>query len=277
MVIRILVILVVVAALGVGVWWYEKNVREAEHNPDVQIADQAPPPPPRYPVPLPEPVFEPDPEPGVVEDTLAPVPEPLPALDESDEPIIDDLTATLDEELVQDWLVTDRIVERTVVFVNSLDGPAIPPRLRPLRPVPGMPAVADVNETLGWNPANAARYDQMIAALANSEPEHLLMLYYHYYPLFQQAYAELGDPDAYFNDRVVDIIDHLLETPDVPPDFSVERWEAQLRFANPDWEDESWGRKMLMRMGPDNANLVRDWLLEVRERMTEQSELTDQR
>jgi len=276
MVIRTLVILVVVAALGLGLWWYEQNVRDmAEAEPVVQVVDEAPPRP-RYPVPLPDPVPEPVPAEDVAEELVAPVPEPLPALDESDDPILDDLTATLDEELVRDWLVTDRIVERTVVFVNSLDGAAIPQRLRPLRHIPGMPAVADVNESPSWSPANAARYDALVTALRDSDPDHLLMLYNHYYPLFQQAYAELGDPDAYFNDRVVDIIDHLLETPEVSPDFSIERWEAHLRFADPELEEESWGRKTLMRMGPDNAALVKEWLQELRARIIEQAELAVQ-
>ncbi len=273
MVIRILVILVVVAALGLGLWWYESNVRDVvEPEPETRLVEE-PPPQPRYPVPLPEPTREPGSD-GVVEETLAPEPEPLPALEESDEPIVEDLTATIDEQLVNDWLVTDRIVERTVVFINSLDGAAIPQRLRPVRPIPGMPAITDVGEGMGWSPANATRYDALITTLRESDPNHLLNLYYHYYPLFQQAYAELGDSQAYFNDRLVEIIDHLLETPEVPPDFSVERWEAHFRFADPALEDESWGRKMLMRMGPDNSVLVKDWLQELRTEITEQAELT---
>jgi len=42
----------------------------------------------------------------------------------------------------------------------------------------------------------------------------LIAVYVEYYPLFQQAYDDLGYPSAYFNDRLVEVIDHLLETPD---------------------------------------------------------------
>ncbi|MFU8833095.1 MAG: hypothetical protein ACNA7J_13215, partial [Wenzhouxiangella sp.] len=86
MVIRILVILVVVAALGLGLWWYESYVRDmVEPEPETRLVEE-PPPQPRYPVPVPEPIREPGPD-RVVDETLAPEPEPLPALEESDEPI----------------------------------------------------------------------------------------------------------------------------------------------------------------------------------------------
>ena len=38
-------------------------------------------------------------------------------------------------------------------------------------------------------------------------------MYKQYYPLFQQAYVDLGYPEGYFNDRLVEVIDHLLATP----------------------------------------------------------------
>ena len=45
--------------------------------------------------------------------------------------------------------------------------------------------------------------------------QQLASIYVRYYPLFQEAYEELGYPGRYFNDRVIEIIDHLLQTPDI--------------------------------------------------------------
>jgi len=33
--------------------------------------------------------------------------------------------------------------------------------------------------------------------------------------LFQQSYEDLGYPGQYFNDRLVEVIDDMLKTPDV--------------------------------------------------------------
>ena len=42
----------------------------------------------------------------------------------------------------------------------------------------------------------------------------MAVVYERLYPLFQQAYEDLGYPGKYFNDRLVEVIDHLLQTPE---------------------------------------------------------------
>jgi len=54
------------------------------------------------------------------------------------------------------------------------------------------------------------------------------------YPLLQRVYVELGHPDQYFNDRVVEVIDHLLETPEVAPPIKVKAIEVEGQPAKPD-------------------------------------------
>ena len=50
-----------------------------------------------------------------------------------------------------------------------------------------------------------------------------MALYVRLYPLFQRAYEELGYPGQYFNDRVVEVIDSLLATPNVTEPIKVKR------------------------------------------------------
>ena len=66
--------------------------------------------------------------------------------------------------------------------------------------------------------ADARRLQWVISnvrALESIDSAKLVALYVRFYPLFQQAYAELGYPSRYFNDRLFEVIDHLLATPDV--------------------------------------------------------------
>ena len=75
----------------------------------------------------------------------------------------------------------------------------------------------------------------------------LVALYVRYYPLFQQAYRELGYPKGYFNDRLVEVIDHLLGAPEVPASAKLVRPKVFYLYADPGLEAQSAGRKVLMR------------------------------
>ncbi len=89
-------------------------------------------------------------------------------------------------------------------------------------------------------------------------------MYARFYPLFQQAYAELGYPNRYFNDRLVEVIDHLLAAPEVQGPVELVRFGPYFEFADPDLEELSAGRKLLVRMGPENAAVIKSKLRELR-------------
>ena len=111
---------------------------------------------------------------------------------------------------------------------------------------------------------NAARYAPYLAALKATDTAQLAALYTQYYPLFQAAYRDLGYPDGYFNDRLVDVIDHLLATPEPAAPLTLLQPGVLYEFANPDLQARSAGQKALLRMGPDNARVVKAKLRELR-------------
>ncbi|HKE94098.1 MAG TPA: DUF3014 domain-containing protein, partial [Povalibacter sp.] len=96
-------------------------------------------------------------------------------------------------------------------------------------------------------------------------------LYKHFYPLFQQAYTELGYPDGYFNNRLVEVIDHLLETPEVTGPIRLTQPGVLYQFADPALEERSAGQKLLIRMGSDNAAALKLKLRELRREIAKQS------
>src|SRR5690606_16230750 len=112
------------------------------------------------------------------------------------------------------------------------------------------------------------RYDAYVSALEAMDAALLAQAYRRYYPLFQQAYVELGYPDRYFNDRVVQIIDHLLATPSVAPPLALEQPKSLYQFADPGPEARSWGRKILIRIGQAHAETVKAKLRELRADIT---------
>lgn len=268
---RILVVLIVLAAVVTAWLWYDQNRQPAEPG-RATIEPVAPEPPEaRYPVPEtlpePEPAPESDQAAGQADTEPRPLP-PLPELDESDDWIRERLADLLGAEAVANRLVDERLIERAVVFINSLDGRAVPLRMWPLRPLDSDAEIREAGERLFWDRSNAARYRPWIDLMESVDPEAAARLYVHHYRLFQEAYARLAPSQDYFNDRLVEVIDHLLAAPEAPPEPEVESWEGRYRFADEDLEAESFGRKTLLRLGPGQAGEVRDWLREFRAHVT---------
>jgi hypothetical protein len=76
--------------------------------------------------------------------------------------------------------------------------------------------------------------------------------------------VELGYPDGYFNDRLIAVIDHLLETPTVQGPIKVTQPSVHYQFADPALEEKSAGQKLLIRMGNGNAAAIKMKLRELR-------------
>ena len=91
-----------------------------------------------------------------------------------------------------------------------------------------------------------------------------MAVYARAYPLFQQAYVELGYPDGHFNTRLVQVIDHLLAAPEPAAPLRLVVPHVLFEYADPALEAESAGRKVLFRMGNANAAKVKSKLAELR-------------
>ncbi len=177
----------------------------------------------------------------------------LPTLETSDAAFSGDLASLLPAEALAQHFDTQGFIRRIVVAVDNLPGGRLPMKQRPVKAVGGVFGIDGEDETLTLSPANHARYEPLITLAEKVEAEALAALYRRYYPLFQQAWQELGYPDSYFNDRLVAVIDHLLSAEPVSGPVRLERPNVLYRYADPALEALSPGRKILVRMGPDNA------------------------
>jgi hypothetical protein len=95
----------------------------------------------------------------------------------------------------------------------------------------------------------------------------LLSRYARFYPFFQEQYENLGYPTRYFNDRVVEVIDHLLATPEVEEPARLVQPRVLYEFTDPRLENLSAGQKILLRMGRTNQLKLKAKLREIRDRL----------
>lgn len=200
--------------------------------------------------------------------------EPLPPLAQSDSAVRHSLDGVFGRTL-EPFLVPQNIVRNTVVTIDNLPRKKLAVQMRPLRPTPGElatsePSASSSAEPLTLSRANYARYAALVRVVEGADIAQVVALYKRYYPLFQQAYVDLGYPDGYFNDRLVEVIDHLLATPEVSGPIKLTRPSVYYEFADPSLESRSAGQKLLIRMGNENAAKIKAKLRELRQAVTEQ-------
>ena len=200
---------------------------------------------------------------------LHPLPPPaeatsLPKLAESDTLLRKMLVALIGREAFEALVYPSGIVTRIVATVDNLPRQNAPRRTAPVIQVPGAFRVAGQGDETAIAAENAARYAPYVRALQAVDAKALVAVYVSAYPLFQQAYEELGYPGRYFNDRLIEALDDLLAAPEPAEPVKLTRPKVLYEFADPALAQASAGQKILVRMGRDNALQVKAKLRELR-------------
>jgi len=206
---------------------------------------------------------------------LEPADTPLPALADADKHVEQLLIGLLGRDKVFGFLQTEGFIRRVVATVDNLGRSSAAARLWPVNPTAGKFQVQDQGPVATITDANAARYAPLLGFAEAVPLEPAVRLYARLYPLFQQAYEELGYPGLHFNDRLVAVLDHLLRTPEPRGPLQVRLLEVRGEMADPrpwvryEFTDAtlqalSSGQKILLRMGPENRQRARLLLTRLR-------------
>lgn len=196
--------------------------------------------------------------------TASTEPVPLPSLAMSDSAMRAAVVGLIGERAFANWFVPESIIRRLVVTVDNLPRAKMSAQYRPVRSAPGGFITEADGDARVIGAANAARYAPYVDLVRKLDVAKLAEIYLRNYALFQQAYQELGYPHGYFNDRLVVAIDDLLAAPEVSAPIALVQPEVMYRYADPQLEDLSAGQKILVRMGRENASIVKMKLRELR-------------
>ncbi|MDM0105957.1 DUF3014 domain-containing protein [Variovorax sp. J22R24] len=263
-----LVIVVVVILAAAFAWWRWSLQKEAPpQEPPAATAPQ--PTPPDAP---PAPVAQ---GPQNPVDALAEPDPALPALNDADGRVTAALNELLGRKSVVSFLQVDGFVRRVVATVDNLPRAQATSRMWPTHPAPQRFTVQGNGEVKTISADNGSRYTPLVLFAESVDSARAVALYAKLYPLFQQAYEELGYPGRYFNDRLVAVIDHLLQAPvpagpvqvkltEVKGEMQSERPWVRYEFVDPELESLSAGQKILVRMGPVNERRMKAKLAELR-------------
>jgi len=259
-----LVSVLVVLAIGAYFWLWQSPPQLPPPTPVVSAPAIAPPPPIKPPAPAIN--YPVPPPPGMSE---------LPPIAQAGDFVKERMTELLGAKTVLAYLQIDNFVRRVVATVDNLARPLAPPSKWPIHPAPGRFTVEIGKDTSVIGATNAARYAPFVALVESVDSGRAIAMYLRLYPLFQSAYEGLGYPGKYFNDRLIAVIDLLLDTPEPSDALQVEVPEIRgplkptrlwvlYRFSDPTLEGLSSGQKILLRMGSENRKRLKLKLAEIR-------------
>ncbi|WP_295525836.1 DUF3014 domain-containing protein, partial [uncultured Pseudacidovorax sp.] len=203
----IIALLIALAAAGWfgWQWWQQRQVPPPQAAPVASTPSPPDAPPPLAPLP------------AAPQNQVSAIADPdknLPALGDSDARVRSALVELLGSKAVGQFLQLDDFIRRGVATIDNLPREHAPVQRWPVRPTDGRFQLQGQGELRTVAPDNAARYTPFVLFAESLDAAKVAGVYARLYPLFQQAYEELGYPGRYFNDRLVAVIDHLLAAPE---------------------------------------------------------------
>ena len=231
-------------------------------------SEQVPAPPPTS-VPEPEPELAepiestpaPAPETPVIEEAPVPAPvqEPLPKLDESDDEVRDAVADIPLGNAGQQYLMSSNVIERGTSMVYLLVQGEVPYKLLPIARPKGAFPIADDGTQVTVSADGFARYDALAQWLMSLDVEALAAALARFTPLFREAWSYYGEEAEAFDFAVISALDMVASTPEVDLGSArLVRKEAVWLYEDPAIEGLPAIQKQVLRMGPDNAAIVKD-------------------
>jgi len=270
----VVIVLLALAAAFLGWRWYQQQQPlHVEPASPVATAPNDGPAPAPAPPPLPESL-----EPQNPIDAIALPASGLPTVADSDTRVMKALVDLMGSKNVADFLQFEGIVRRTVATVDNLAREQSPASTWPVQPTKQRFITEGKAGAQTIAAGNAARYTPIVQLAESINPAKAAKTYAQLYPLFQKAYEELGYPGRYFNDRLIAVIDHLLQAPEpsgpvqvrlveVKGKVSSQRPWVRYEYADPQLESLSSGQKIMVRMGLENERRMKASLRGFREQI----------
>jgi hypothetical protein len=217
------------------------------------------------PLPMPEeePMEEEPQEVPELEVEPEPIPEPEP-VDISDGAVKTELLKLSDYGELARLLVNDDLLQRFVITTNNLADEELPANHQVLtKPEQTFRTFQQAGKE--WiDPASYKRYTPYVDVLESLEPESLGQLYQEYKPAINNIFAEISSPGQDFDETLIEAIDLLLDTPEVPVPVEVYTDSVMFKFKDQRLEELAAPQKQLLRTGPENMRRIKAKLREVR-------------
>jgi hypothetical protein len=189
---------------------------------------------------------------------IEPIENPLPMLEESDDPVRDALGDIPMGTIGQQYLIPSNIIERSASLIYLTSKGDVPYKLLPVaRPAKPF-SISDDGTQVVADASGFARYDVLAQWLESLDLDSILLSLQPFLPLFREAWSYYGEPPEDFDFAVVIALDLIASTPSVDTtEARLIKKEAVWVYEDPSIEGLAPIQKQVLRMGPVNAAVVK--------------------
>ncbi|WP_298635081.1 DUF3014 domain-containing protein [uncultured Umboniibacter sp.] len=197
------------------------------------------------------------PEDLIEAEVIATKPQPVP-INQSDEPFALSIAQLGPAHPVIDWLIPTQILRKMVAMVDALSRGELMFKNRPItnKVIDGAFLTENQPGRIELSSNNFARYDTVISAIEYVDEDTAIELYHFWSPRLEEAYAELGVQTS-FDQALRTALERIVDAPEVAGNIELVRPSVYYKFADPRLENLSDVDKLMIRMGPANANRLK--------------------
>ena len=162
------------------------------------------------------------------------------------------------------FVAGDYVVERAVAIIDALRRGEVPYKLLPVgKPSTTFP-ISDNGLRVTLDTAGFSRYDGFAQWVGGLNTPALVSLLNDYEMIATQALTRMGVTDFDIRSAVLAATTQILSTPQVSVDAELMRREANWVYMDPELEALSSLQKQVLRMGPENADIIQQKARDIR-------------
>ena len=224
-----------------------------------------------------QPSVEPAPAPAAAQAPAAPIaappvtevqpkipPAPVVSEETGDQYARESIDAVNGGKALAQFVAGDYVVERAVAIIDALRRGEVPYKLLPVgKPSTTFP-ISDNGLRVTLDTAGFSRYDGFAQWVGGLNTPALVSLLNDYEMIATQALTRMGVTDFDIRSALLAATTQILSTPQVSVDAELMRREANWVYMDPELEALSSLQKQVLRMGPENADIVQQKARDIR-------------
>jgi hypothetical protein len=184
-------------------------------------------------------------------------------LDKSDEAVRPLAAELSSSPILAQWLKSRDLLRRFAAAVDNVANGQSPRPQMDFFSLRGAFKIVERNGKTFIDPASYERYNVVADVFESVSAAGCARLYEKAKPLLVQAYRELGYPQGDFHQTLLRAIWVVLRAPAIDEPIEVEKGVVVYTLANPALEELDEIQKHLLRMGPENVQLIQVKLREI--------------
>ena len=160
-------------------------------------------------------------------------------------------------------------IATTAALIDGASRGLILRKILPLSPPSAAFSVSGEGDLLYMAPNSYERYNSFAKTVASLDSNDIADSFHQLRQVYEAAYDQLGLDTAEFDNAVIRTLDTVLATPELKEPIAVKRKSVVYVYVDPALESLPPLQKQLLRMGPENILLIKQFARAVRNRLLE--------